>query len=115
MLQTGILLLHNLIKKMKRYKVNLIPAAYNDLSEARAWYRKINPELPKRLHQHVKITMEQIRSLPTAHAIRYNNVRIANIAVFPYAVHFIIINSNTVVVLAVHHTAINPDKWLNRL
>lgn len=115
MFQNGILLLHNLIKKMKRYKANLIPAAYNDLNEARAWYRKINPELPKRFNSFVKAAMEQVRSLPAAHAIRYNNVRIANVAVFPYAVHFIIINSNTVVVLAIHHTAINPDKWLNRL
>lgn len=115
MFQTGIPLLHNLIKKMKQYKVNLIPAAYTDLTEARAWYGKINPELPKRFNSSVKATMEQVRSLPTGHSIRYNNVRIANVAIFPYAIHFIIINSNTVVVLAIHHTAINPDKWLNRL
>ena len=100
---------------MKRYKVHLIPAAYNDLNDARAWYRKISPELPKRLNHHVKIEMEQIRTLPTAHAIRYHNVRIANISVFPYAIHFILESSNTVVVIAVHHTAINPDKWLKRL
>jgi len=100
---------------MKRYKINLIPAAYNDLNDARAWYRKINPELPKRLNHQVKIAMEQIRSVPTAYAIRYHNVRIANIAVFPYAIHFIIVASNTVVVIAVHHTAIDPDKWLKRL
>jgi plasmid stabilization system protein ParE len=100
---------------MKQYKLNVIPAAFKDLSEARGWYWKINPELSKRFHQQVKVTMEQISSLPASHAIRYNNVRIANIAVFPYAVHFIIINSNTVVVLAIHHTAINPDKWLDRI
>lgn len=76
---------------MKRYKVHLIPAAYNDLKDPRAWYRKINPELPKKLNHHLKIAMEQIRSLHTAHSIRYQNVRIANIAVFPYAIHFIII------------------------
>ena len=100
---------------MKEYKVHLILVAYNDLDDARAWYRKINPELPKKLNHHVKITMEQIRSLPTAYAIRYHNVRIANIAVFPYAIHFIIEAPNTVVVIAVHHTAIDPNKWLRRL
>jgi len=100
---------------MKRFKVHLTHAAYNDLKDGRAWYRKINPELPKRFNHHIKIAMEQIRSLPTAHAIRYQNVRIANIAVFPYAVHFIIESSDTVVVIAVHHTAINPDKWVKRI
>lgn len=100
---------------MKRYKVHLIPAAYKDLEDARAWYRKINPELPKRLNYQIKIAMEQIRSLPAGYAIRYQNVRIANIAVFPYAVHFIIEDPGTVVVIAMHHTAIDPDKWSGRL
>lgn len=110
----GIRLLNNLIRKMKRYKVHLIPAAYNDLNEARGWYRKINSELAKRLNQYVKIAMEQIRSLPSAHSIRYQNVRIASIAVFPYANHFIIESSDMVVGIAVHHTAIDPDKWSKR-
>jgi hypothetical protein len=69
---------------MKQYKVLLIPAAYNDLHDARDWYREINSELPKNLNHQVKITMEKIRSLPTAYAIRYQNVRIANIPIFPY-------------------------------
>lgn len=54
--------------------------------------------------------MEHLRSLPTTHAIRYADVRIANVAVFPYAVHYIIENDR-VIVLAVHHIAINPAKW----
>lgn len=99
---------------MKRYKAHLIPAAYNDLIEARAWYRKINPELSKRLNQHVKMTMEKIRHVPTAYAIRYKNVRVANITIFPYPIHFIIEETNIIVVIAVHHTAVDPEKWLKR-
>lgn len=98
---------------MKQYKIRVIPAAYNDMKEARAWYRSKNPQLPKRFSQQVKITMEQIRSWPTAHAVRYKDVRIANVAVFPYAVHFII-EADTIIVLAVHHSAIDPGKWLFR-
>lgn len=60
---------------MKRYKVHLIPAVYHDLNEARDWYQRINPELPKKLNLQVKLAIEQIRSLP-AHATRYNNVRL---------------------------------------
>jgi len=99
---------------MKKYKIQVIPAAYNDLKEARAWYRSKNSQLPKRLIQQIKITMEQIRSVPTAHANRYKDVRIANVAVFPYAVHFII-ETDAVIVLAVHHIAIDPAKWMRKL
>ena len=100
---------------MKRYKVHLIEAAYNDLNDARTWYRKINPELPKKLNHQVKIAMEKIRTLPTSYAIRYKNVRIANIPVFPYAIHFIMEAPNTIIVIAIHHTAIDPDKWMKRI
>ena len=98
---------------MNRYKIHLIPEAYNDLKEARKWYRSQNATLPKRLNSQIKITMEYLRSMPTAHTIRYNDVRIANIAIFPYAVHYIIEN-DTIIVLAVHHVAINPEKWTRR-
>lgn len=57
--------------------------------------------------------MQKIQSLPAAYAVRYKDVRIANLAVFPYAVHFII-DADTIIVLAVHHTAINPQKWIER-
>lgn len=113
MYQTGMSWPNNLTRKMKRYKIQLIPAAYNDLKEACVWYRTKNSQLPKRFTQPVKITMEQLRSLPAANAIRYRDVRIANVAVFPYAVHFII-GMDTVIVLAVHHTAIDPAKWMQR-
>lgn len=95
---------------MKQYKVKIIPAAYDDMKEARAWYKSKSQALPKRFTQQVKITMQQVKALPTAYAVRYKNVRIANVPVFPYAVHFII-QTNTIIILAVHHTAINPKKW----
>ena len=98
---------------MNRYKLHLIPEAYNDLKGARDWYRKQIPALPKRLNLQVKIIMEHLRSLPTVQAIRYNNVRIANIGVFPYAIHYVIVN-DSIIVLAIHHTAINPQKWKGR-
>lgn len=98
---------------MKQYEIKIHPAAYFDMKEARAWYRAKSKTLPKRFLQQVKITIQQIKSLPFAHAVRYNNVRIANVAVFPYAIHFVIENDR-VIVLAVHHTAINPQKWKER-
>lgn len=96
-----------------KYKVDFVQASYIDIKEARDWYRKINPELSKRFAQQLKITIEQVSLLPTTHAIRYKDVRIANMAIFPYAIHFIL-ETNRIVVLAVHHTAIDPRKWAGR-
>jgi hypothetical protein len=99
---------------MKEYKARLLPAAYNDLQEARSWYQQINTELPKQFSHQLQITITKIRALPTAHAVRYKQVRIANLPVFPYAVHFLI-ETDFVIILAIHHTAIDPDKWKKRL
>ncbi len=101
---------------MKKYKVLLLPAAITDLNEARSWYKVRNRQLPLRLKEQVVDTIKKLQTTPTAHAIRYKNVRIANVNIFPYAIHYIIEDENSlIVVLAIHHTAINPDKWSGRL
>jgi plasmid stabilization system protein ParE len=99
---------------MARHKVRIQPLAYDDLRQARNWYRQHNADLPKRLSQQVKLSVERIRELPLAHAIRYKNVRIASINVFPYAIHYLL-KENTVIIIAIHHTAISPKKWKDRL
>jgi len=99
---------------MKHYKIRLLPSAYNDLKQARSWYRQHNPVLPKRLSQQINISIERIGENPFAHAIRYKEVRIANINIFPYAVHYLI-DEHIVIIVAIHHTAISPEKWNERL
>lgn len=99
---------------MKRYKIRLLPSAYNDLRQARDWYKQHNSILPKRLSQQVNLSVARISENPFAHAIRYKEVRIANINIFPYAVHYLI-DDNMVVIIAIHHTAISPEKWIERL
>jgi hypothetical protein len=99
---------------MRRYKVSIIPAAFQDMQQARRWYHSKSHQLPSRFTNDVKQVLERIRSAPGVHAVRYKEVRIANLPVFPYAIHYII-EADTVVVLAVHHTAINPNRWDERL
>jgi plasmid stabilization system protein ParE len=99
---------------MKRYKVRILPSAYNDLKSARSWYRQHSPLLPKRLSQLVNRSIERIRQTPFAHAVRYQEVRIANINIFPYAIHYFL-EENTIIIIAIHHTAISPDEWMKRL
>ena len=99
---------------MNRRKVKIIPAAYADLKEARDWYREQQADLPKRFTLQVKVTIERLRTLPVSNAIRYKGVRIANIPVFPYAIHYLLENEK-IIILAIHHTAINPSGWEERL
>ncbi len=101
---------------MKRYKVQLLPSAYKDLREARSWYRQKNPNLPRQLNLHLKSAIEGINIAPYANAIRYRDVRICNLKVFPYAIHFCINeNINTVLIIAIHHTAMNPEIWEKKI
>jgi hypothetical protein len=65
--------------------------------------------LPKKLTKEVKKTIGHLRETPFACAIRYKNIRIANLNIFPYPIHYFL-REETVVVIAIHHTAINPEK-----
>jgi plasmid stabilization system protein ParE len=101
---------------MKRYKVRLLPSAYDDLRNARDWYKQHGASLPKHFTDQLALTIDHIKVAPNAYAIRYKNIHVALLNVFPYAVHFFIIEeSNTVIVIAIHHTAMDPEKWENRL
>ena len=68
---------------MQRYKVRILPSAQNDLVQARKWYRQHNPGLPKRFIQQLNLSVERIQKAPFVYAIRYAEVRIANINIFP--------------------------------
>lgn len=97
-----------------RRKVKIISAAYNDVREARLWYKEKSPELPRKFNNQLKIAIEQLRTLPVTHAIRYKEVRILNVPVFPYAIHYLIEN-DIIIIIAVHHTAKNPSEWNKRV
>ncbi|ANI89582.1 hypothetical protein A9P82_09935 [Arachidicoccus ginsenosidimutans] len=98
---------------MSEYKLIVAPEVRYDIREAKLWYKDKSPTLPRRFATEVRTTIEQVKLRPTTHAIRYNNIRIANLPIFPYAIHYTV-EENIVVVLAVFHAALNPEKWLNR-
>jgi hypothetical protein len=98
---------------MGYYNITILPSAHQDMREARAWYRQHTEDLPKRLMQQIRLGIAKIRATPFAYAIRYQEVHIANINIFPYAIHYLIVE-DTVVVIGVFHTAINPEKWKYR-
>lgn len=99
---------------MKRYKAQILPSAYRDIQDASTWYKQHSIELPGKVVQQVKITVEKIRQAPFAYAIRYKEIRIANVRVFPYAVHYFL-EDNKVLIIGIHHTSISPQKWIIRI
>lgn len=57
-----------------------------------------------------KIDLERISRSPFAHSVRYQDTRIANVSIFPYGVHYIV-EEDTIIIIAIYHIAINPEKW----
>ena len=51
---------------------------------------------------------KKISNLPTASAIRYDNVRVKPIDTFPYTIHFTIAADNSVIILRVFDTHQKP-------
>ena len=80
---------------MKKYRVRLLPSAYADLTNARSWYRQHGASLPKHFTNQLSLTIDHIKVSPYAYAVRYKNVHIAHLNIFPYAVHFGDNHSNT--------------------
>ena len=99
---------------MKRLKVNILPGAYTNLKEARAYTANKTLRCLSALCSRLKQLLRALRPLPATHAIRYRNVRMAHIAIFSYAIHYLVEN-DCIVILAVHHTATDPAKWKERL
>lgn len=101
---------------MNKYRVLILPEATDDLKQAKKWYRQHNAELPKRFIKEVKNTINRIRLTPFANAIRYQNVHVGIVPIFPYCIHYIVEeDEKTLVVLAIHHTSMSPENWQKRL
>jgi hypothetical protein len=58
----------------------------------------------------VEVAIEKIIKMPTAYSVRYENVRIAHVKVFPYNIHFYIDEVfKLVVITAIVHNKRHSD------
>ncbi|WP_062123129.1 type II toxin-antitoxin system RelE/ParE family toxin [Geofilum rubicundum] len=97
------------------YKSIILPLAKEDIREAAIWYNKQQKGLGKRFTAEVRENVHFIRQNPEASNIRYENVRITVLNVFPFMVHYTIDEQDkTIIVSAVLHTSRNPELWKNR-
>lgn len=97
------------------YKSIILRQAKEDIREAAKWYNKQQKGLGKRFTAEVREIVHFIRQNPKASTIRYKNVRVTVLNVFPFLIHYAIDeNNSTVIVSAVLHTSRNPELWQNR-
>ncbi len=97
------------------FKAIILPLAKLDISEAATWYNSKQKGLGKRFTQEVRSKVLFIRENPKAVAIRYDNTRCAVLDIFPFMIHYTIDEPNkTIIVAAVFHTSLNPERWKKR-
>ena len=89
--------------------------AVQDIKEATLWYNSKMKGLGKDFTAEIRKTVNYIVDYPLAFPIKYNEIRLAVIAVFPYTIHYFFDkDSNTIFVTAIYNDARNPDNWKNR-
>jgi hypothetical protein len=86
------------------FRIVLSVDAINDIDRAFDYYNALSAGLGFEFTNTLDWYFNKIAALPTGSAIRYDDVRVKPIDTFPFTIHFIIANSNTVIILRVFNT-----------
>ena len=90
------------------HPVVLSADAVSDIDKAFEYYNSRSYGLGFEFTDTLDTYFKKISNLPTASAIRYDNVRVKPIDTFPYTIHFIIEEDNSVIILRVFNTDQKP-------
>ncbi len=99
---------------MKRYRFEAAPAVELDVEAAFDWYEAEEPGLGFHFLEQLRATYQRIRDHPLGYQDLRSGVRRALLRKFPYAVFFSV-EANTIVIIAVLHTARDPAEWQRRI
>ena len=97
-----------------KYTILISEAAEKDMREAFLWYEQQVPKLGEKFKGQVSKKVGIIGVKPLLFQVRYNEVRIVFLEKFPYGIHYII-RDTSIIILAVFHTSLNPQNWLDRV
>lgn len=99
-----------------RAKIKYAISVKQDVLESVIWYNQAQKGLGIRFLKEVKEIINYIAENPENIQVRYQDVQMAVVKTFPFTVHFLFLKEeNTLWILKVFHTSINPDKWIKRL
>jgi plasmid stabilization system protein ParE len=89
------------------------PEAEADLADAKTWYDGQRPGLGDELLECVEDVFDRLRQSPTLYAKVFQDLRLALVRRFPYAVLYRV-DEDQLTVVAVYHTRRNPRGWQRR-
>ena len=95
------------------HTLDISEAAEKDLRDAFLWYEKESPGLGDKFEKQIDSAIQYIQKNPLKVQVKYKDVRVDFIKKFPFGIHFTV-SEKIITVIAVFHTAENPDKWNNR-
>jgi len=94
------------------YNVVILVLAKKDIQDATDWYNFKQKGLGKRFTSEIRTRILLIRKHPKLSAIRYDEIRTAVLDKFPFMIHYQVEDSTkTIIVSAVFHTSLDPEKW----
>lgn len=96
-----------------RFNLDFHPLVPIDLAEASAWYERKERGIGLRLEAEAKDLFRRLNDEALLYAIRFSDVRRANLRKFPHGVFYFVFRE-TVVVLGVLHGAQNTEEELRR-
>jgi plasmid stabilization system protein ParE len=82
--------------------------AINDIDAAFNYYNEASFSLGYDFINVIDNYLQRISQIPTASAIRYENVRVKPIEIFPFTIHYIIREDSSVLVLRVFNSWQEP-------
>lgn len=96
------------------FKIKIEPDARLDIQESIDWYNKQQKGLGKKFHSAILNSIESLIKSPHFE-MRYDNVHCLPLNKYPFMIHFTIDEVKKIVVIrAIFHTSLNPDKWKKR-
>ena len=99
---------------MKCRKV-ILEIAKIEINENVLWYNSKRKGLGKEFAFEIRKTLNYIADFPLAFPVKYDEIRVAVVAVFPYTVHYYFDQiNNTVFVSCVFHDFNDPEIPINR-
>ena len=76
-------------------RIVLSPDAVNDIDQAVEYYNAVSQGLGFEFADTLDWYFNKIATWPTASAIRYDNIRVKPIDIFPFTIHFTIENDSS--------------------
>jgi toxin ParE1/3/4 len=99
---------------VKQYRFEAEPAVEFDVESAFDWYESEEPGLGMDFLEQLRAAYRRILENPLGYQELRSGIRRALTRQFPYAVYFSI-EADTILILAVLHTARDPAEWQRRI